>query len=240
MVEISKRNISEQYTCPYLPEQMARNEYFFAIELTELEIDDLLKEGWRKFGWYFFRPACKNCRACVPLRVLINDFKPSRSQRKVLQKNSDINMKVSTLSFREEIYELYIKHSHVRFNQKTEKNEFLESFFNPAGPALQTEYYLEEKLIAVGFLDIGVEGISSVYFIYDTDYLERGLGIYGTLQEIKLAKSLGFNYYYLGYWIQTNASMRYKATFYPHEIMDWQNYTWQKVDKEKSIKPDFS
>ncbi len=231
MVEISKRNISEEFPCPYISEQMARNEYFFGIELTELEMDDLLKEGWRKFGWYFFRPACKACKACIPLRVVINDFKPSRSQRKVLQKNSDITMKVSTLSYRDEIYELYTKHSHVRFDQKTDKNEFIESFFNPACPSLQTEYYLQDKLIAVGFLDLGVEGMSSVYFIYDTDYLDRSLGIYGTLQEIKLAKSLGFSYYYLGYWIQVNPSMRYKATFFPHETMNWQNYEWQRVEK---------
>jgi len=231
MVEIRNRDISDEFSCPYL-DQQARNEYFFAMELDHDDINKLLAEGWRKFGWYYFRPACDNCKACIPLRILTNEFKPSRSQRKVLNKNADTEMKVSSLEFRDEIFELYKKHSRIRFDQPSEKQDFIETHFFPSCPAVQTEYYIDNKLVAVGFLDQGATGLSSVYFIYDTDYSHLSLGVYGALMEIELAQKMNLEYYYLGYWIPENKSMRYKNKYYPHELMDWETNDWSRVEKK--------
>ena len=231
MVEIRDRDISDEFDCPYLDKQ-ARNEYFFAMELNHEDINKLLAECWRKFGWYYFRPACLDCHACRPLRVLTEEFKPSRSQRKVLSKNLKTEMKVCTLEYRDEIFELYKKHSMVRFDQPSEKQEFIETHFFPSCPGLQAEYYVDGKLAAVGFLDQGTDSLSSVYFIYDTDLAHLSLGVYGALKEIELGRKMKLDYYYLGYWIEENKSMRYKNKFYPHELMDWESEDWSKVDKE--------
>lgn len=232
MVEIRERDISDEFSCPYL-DKMARNEYFFAMELDHEDINKLLAEGWRKFGWYYFRPACKNCSACIPLRILTSDFKPSRSQRKVMTKNQNTEMKVCGLEFRDEIFELYKKHSLVRFEQPSEKQDFIETHFFPSCPALQAEYYVDGKLVAVGFLDQGSHGLSSVYFIYDTDYSHLSLGVYGAIKEIDLARRMKLDYYYLGYWIPENRSMKYKNNYYPHELMDWESKKWTRVEKDK-------
>ena len=230
MVEIRERDISDSFACPYL-EKLARNEYFFAMELDHNEINKLLAEGWRKFGWYYFRPACDNCQACTPLRILTQEFKPSRSQRKVINKNVNTEFKVCSLDYRDEIFELYKKHSRERFDQPSEKQEFIETHFFNSCPGLQTEYYVDGKLAAVGFLDQGSEGLSSVYFIYDTDYSHLSLGVFGAIKEIELAKKMDLKYYYLGYWIEQNKSMRYKNKYYPHELMDWDSEEWNKVEK---------
>lgn len=230
MIEIRNRDKSDEFPCPYL-DQQARNEFFFAMELNFEEINKLLAEGWRKFGWYYFRPACDNCQACIPLRILTNEFKASRSQRKVINKNTDTQMQVKPLEFRDEIFELYKKHSMQRFNQTSAKQEFIETHFYPSCPGLQTEYYRDNKLVATGFLDRGSNSLSSVYFIYDTDYSHLSLGVYGALKEIALAQKMALDYYYLGYWIAANKSMRYKNKFYPHELMDWKQEKWQRVDK---------
>ncbi|MCM8529417.1 MAG: arginyltransferase [Lentisphaeraceae bacterium] len=230
MVEIRDRDFSDEFQCPYL-DQKARNEYFFAMELDHEDINKLLGQGWRKFGWYYFRPACDKCKSCIPLRVLTKDFKPSRSQRKVINKNVNTEVKVCNLEYRDEIYALYEKHSRVRFEQPSEKQDFIETHYFTSCPGLQTEYYVDEKLVAVGFLDHGTTGLSSVYFIYDTDYSHLSLGVYGAIKEIELAAKMDLDYYYLGYWINENASMRYKNKYYPHELMDWEAEKWRKVEK---------
>jgi leucyl-tRNA---protein transferase len=234
MIEIQGKDISGEFPCPYIDRQ-ARNEYFFAMELDHEEMNFYLSQGWRKFGWYYFRPACENCAACIPLRVSATDFKPSKSQRKVINKNKNTEFKVCHLEYREEIYELYKKHSEVRFDQPAEKQDFIETHFFPSCPTLQTEYFVDGKLVAVGFLDQSSEALSSVYFIYDTDYSHLSLGVYGAIKEIELAKHMELKYYYLGYWIDENASMRYKNKFYPHQVYDWNGKTWDTIQNPKKV-----
>lgn len=226
MIEIQPKNYSLEFDCPYLKGQIARNEYFFAMELSRQELDDLLSQGWRKFGWYFFRPSCPDCQACIPLRIPTEIFKMSRNQRKVINKNKDTSFSIGPPEFRDEIYELYEKHSRVRFQQTSDKQEFIETHFFPSCPTLQAEYHIENKLIAVGFLDYAKNSLSSVYFIYDTDYSHLSLGTFGALKEIEYARSLKLAHYYLGYWIDDNPSMRYKAAFKPHETYSWQSKHW--------------
>ena len=211
------------------------NEYFFAMELDHEEMNFYLSQGWRKFGWYYFRPACEGCRDCIPLRVMVDDFKPSRSQRKVINKNTKTEFKACNLEYRDEIYELYKKHSEVRFKQPSEKQDFIETHFFPSCPTLQTEYFVEDKLVAVGFLDHSSESLSSVYFVYDTDYCHLSLGIFGAIKEIELAKRMNLKYYYLGYWIDQNQSMAYKNRYYPHQLYDWEERSWDRVENPKKV-----
>ena len=88
------------------------------------------------------------------------------------------------------------------------------------------EYTLHDKLIAVGFLDIGQKGLSSVYFIFDPEYSKRSLGIFGALYEISYAQELSLPFYYLGYFVPSNSSMAYKNQFKPYEIFNWQSKEW--------------
>ena len=163
--------------------------------------------------------------------VLAEEFKPSKSQRKVLKKNEKTEFKVCDLEYRDEIFELYKKHSEVRFDQPVAKKEFIETHYFPSCPSFQTEYFIDGKLVAVGFIDQSSHGLSSVYFIYDTDYIYLSLGVYSILCEIELTKKLGLSYYYLGYWIKENKSMEYKNRYYPHETYDWIKEDWIRREK---------
>lgn len=231
MIQMQGREISQEFDCPYIATNKSRNEHFFAMDLKPEELAIFLQTGWRKFGWYYFRPNCHGCKACVPLRVLTQEFQPSRSQRKVLAKNKDTEMRVCELEFRDEIFDLYQKHSEVRFEQPVQKKEFIETHYFPSCPTFQTEYYVGKKLVGVGFLDQSSEGLSSVYFIYDTDYRFLSLGVFSILKEIELAKEMDLSYYYLGYWIKENKSMEYKNRYFPHETYDWQSEDWFRQEK---------
>ena len=227
---LSPPRISPEEKCPYIDGELARHEFFLATELDAKEFETCLAQGFRKFGIYFFRPNCRQCQRCQPLRVLAKDFKPSKSQKRVLKKNSDLKVFYKPLVYREEIYQLFVKHSKVRFGQTEDKpggrEEFIQTHFTPSTPSVLSEFYLQDKLIAVGFLDLSVSATSSVYFIYDPDYEKRSLGIFGALKEIEFTKNSAREHYYLGYYIAENQSMAYKNQFLPYEVYDWVKEVW--------------
>ncbi len=219
-------SLSEAEPCVYLAGRMSRHEYFLALDLNGSELDGLLERGWRKFGYYFFRPRCDECSQCIPLRVPVRAFEPSKAQRRVIRKNAGVRVEFHPLCFREEIYEIYLEHSFSRFMTKPVFEDFIMSFYKRSCPSLQSEYYLGERLMGVGFLDVGVESLSSVYFIFRSDYMDLSPGTYSVIREIGHARSLGMRYYYLGYHVPGCGRMAYKARFRPHESYSWANQSW--------------
>ncbi|PIE01841.1 MAG: arginyltransferase [Acidobacteria bacterium] len=232
---IQDLTLDERKRCSYFAERERRYTYFLAYQLSKSEFDYYLQSGWRKFGLCFFKPSCEHCRRCQPLRVKVRDFKPSKSQRRVLRSNSDLEMKVQRLVFREDVYKLYLEHSK-RFenNDISDRDQFLKAFIWQSVPGFQSLYYLNEQLVAAGFLDVSTSGLSSVYFVFDPAYSKRSLGHFGAMMEMKLALKLGKKYYYLGYWIEENNSMNYKNRFEPFELLDWKTGEWLSQEKDNA------
>ncbi len=201
-----------------------------ATGFTGEEFNELLRKGWRRFGIYFFRPDCKNCKECVPIRVPVDKFNLSRSQKRVLKKNRDTKIIVRQLSFHDSLYDLYKDHS-MRFNQETTRDDFKQTFFHSAVPAIQTEYYADGKLAGFGLVDISSEGTSSVYFVFGSEFSKLSLGTLGAIKEIEISKNNGLKYYYLGYYLERNKHMKYKNNFKPYELYDWDNEIWVGIDK---------
>lgn len=223
---LSKR-VTGNETCPYLNDRPSANEYFLARNVTQDELDELLETGWRKFGPTYFKPACPNCTSCIPIRVKTKEFQLSSEQKRIVKKNNDIELKFSLPNYREEIFDLYKKHSLTKFNQEVSKEEFLMTHFYHSTTSLQAEYYLKNRLVSVGFLDVGKLGLNSVYFIYDPDFSKRSLGTLGALKEIEFARLMDIPYYYLGYYIAQNPSMSYKNRFRPYQLYDWKEGIWK-------------
>lgn len=221
-------HLEEFAPCPYLPERRKQYECFLASRLSAAEVATCFEAGWRKFGPYFFRPACPDCRQCIPLRVPVTEFTPSRSQRRVLRRNADLRVVFGPLRPSERIFTLFAEHSLFRFGRESEPGEFLHHFYLPSCPALQTEIYLGEELAGIGFLDVGVDCLSSVYFCFDPRLADRSLGIFSALQEIEHARRLGLPYYYLGYYAPGCPTMDYKDHFRPREHFDWGRRQWQR------------
>ncbi len=230
MLLLSQPLTSRETACPYIPEELCRFSYFFAKDVTETELEFLLSKGWRKFGFYYFRPVCKNCSRCIPIRLQTNKIMPSKSQRRVIKKGELINTEFKELECRDEIFELYKIHSKDRFSKDADYDEFKNSFYIKSCPSIQSEYYIDNKLIAVGFLDISHMSLSSIYFIYNTEYMQYSPGTLSVFREAKYAASIGLSYYYLGYYIEENKSMSYKNNFRINEKMNWESETWETTD----------
>lgn len=230
MVFLKEPQISEPVDCPYIEGEKFIQEYFYAYEVNERDYDEFLASGWRRFGLFFFRPACEGCCKCVPIRILCSRFKPTKSQRRILRKNEFTEVRLSPPRYSDEIFEIYRKHSWTKFGQESEVARFKESFFTAAVPAAQSEYYIDGKLMAVGFIDISLNALSSVYFIYDPDYSSYSPGTFSVMKEMEMAYELGISYYNLGYWIKENRSMAYKGNFKPFQTYHWEDKVWRDGD----------
>ena len=223
---LQERAISEIVDCPYLHGVESRLEYFFASSLDENELDELLSNGWRKFGYYFFRPLCIGCFKCVPIRVRVDEFTPSKNQKKLIKRNKDVKVRFGPIRYSDDAYRIYSDHSANRFSQDADMETFLFNFYSPSNLAFQSEYYLENQLIGVGYLDRSREAFNSVYFSFDTSFSSFSLGTFSILKEIEYAASLNMKRYYLGYYISENKSMRYKNRYFPNEKYDWDKKQW--------------
>ncbi len=226
---LRKPALDELSPCPYLEGREKQSEYFFAHNLDEEEISSLLSEGWRKFGIYFFRPACPVCTECTPLRIVTKDFTPSKSQRRILKKGAAIEVRFGPPRFDPRIYDIFETHSIERFSQSTDLEDFILSFYTVACPGIQSEYYLEGEMVAVGFLDRGHDCLNSVYFAFDPNRSDLGLGTFSILKEIEEARSMGLPHYYLGYYVPGCSRMTYKDRFLPREHYDWESGGWLLV-----------
>jgi arginine-tRNA-protein transferase len=234
MILLSKPAISDEAACPYIESEICRFHYFFAREVSGSELEYLLSRGWRKFGLYYFKPVCVKCRKCIPIRLKAGSINVSRSQKRVLKKGELIRTEFREPEYRDEIFELYRIHSEERFGRDAGYEDFINSFYTRSCPSLQSEYYIDNKLIAAGFLDRSGQSLSSIYFVYDTEYLKYSPGTLSILREAEYAASIGLTYYYLGYYIEENRSMSYKNSFNIHETMDWETETWQIPDLKKA------
>ncbi|MFP4243250.1 MAG: arginyltransferase [Chitinispirillaceae bacterium] len=229
MILFDEPNITPVHQCPYLFEDRARLACFAASELSETEIGMLLSSGWRKFGYQYFRPLCIGCRECVPIRVLVRDFRPSKSQRKVIKKNALTEVKFGPLQYSERVFEIYREHSGFRFGEKSDRDHFRRSLCASSCPSGMSSYYVDGDLQGVGFLDRSHNGLSSVYFIYTEEVKQLSLGTYSVIREIEYARELGLDYYYLGYVVEGCGRMAYKGRFFPHERYDWLKQKWERV-----------
>ncbi len=212
--------------CVYLPDKLMKMQYKYIIECNEFVNAQLIKRGWRRFGEYFSRPNCDNCTACQSLRIDVKNFKFSRSQKRVLKKNSDTRILVRKPSVTYEHLELYEKYHRFMVKKKgwdyysvdaqSYHDLYVKGYATFGNEIL---YYRDKKLIGVDLIDYLDDGISSIYFYYDPDYANYSLGVFSMLKEIEFAKKRELDWIYLGYYVKDCDSLNYKVNYKPHQIL---------------------
>lgn len=214
-------------TCSYLPEQIAALEYRLFSSLTPIQVEHLLERGWRRFGTHLFRPACEHCSSCVPIRVEVNKFSPSKSQRKTLRRNDQIEVSVHQPAVTAAHIDLYNRwHEDMTERrgwtpQTTDPQNYAAGFLQGNFASLHEIRYIEDgQLVGLGLVDILPNSISSAYFYHDPDWRPRAPGTFSLLCEIDFAQQLEREFLYLGYWIEDCPSMAYKNRFSPSSTLD--------------------
>jgi arginine-tRNA-protein transferase len=214
-----------EHPCSYFPDRTARSRAFYASDLSPEQYQQLMDAGFRRSGRVVYQPMCGTCRDCVSIRVPVGSFAPSKSQRRCWRRNQDLALSIGPASTDVEAFDLYTRYLrdwHGDENVNDAERESFESFlYDSPVQTIEMRYRnpRDDRLLAVGICDVCDRSISSVYFFHDPAEHRRGLGTFGAMMEIEIARRMNVPYYYLGYWIHGCATMQYKSSFRPHELL---------------------
>ncbi len=211
------------------------NEEFYALGVSPPQTDELLAEAWRHFGAHYFRYnfgfyECE-IRRVLPLRVRLCDFTFSKSQRRILRKNKDLQTIVRPIEITREKENLFERHKQ-RFTRDAPDSiyDFLDwNAANTPCEALEICVYADKTLLAASFFDVGETATSGVYAIFEPTEAARSLGIFTMLLEIDYALTRGKDFYYSGYAYDGNSFYDYKKRFSALETYNWNNGNWASL-----------
>ena len=219
--------------CPYLAGKEERKVFTHLVGERASDLNDLLTHGgFRRSQSIAYRPACEACRACVSVRVVVDDFRPSRTMRRVRAANADLigEMRVPVPTseqysvFRSYLddrhfdggmadmtvldYAMMVEDSHVKTRLVEYRRRGPDSSINGRGAG---------ALLAVALTDVLGDGLSMVYSFFDPEEAGRSLGTFMIVDHIERARQMGLRYVYLGYWVSGSRKMDYKSRFLPQE-----------------------
>ena len=207
--------------CPYNLPHTARFSQVLFDRLTDRQLEIFLAAGYRRNGNSLYTMRCWDCRACVPIRLRPEQFRPNRSQRRAWQRNQDITVTVSELQLdREHLWlcDLFLQARYPRESNRAH-GYYGEFFCNSITNTRQLQFRLGDRLLGASIIDIGQNFVNAVYFYFDPTELRRSLGTFNILSLVELCRNNGIGYLYLGYYIAEARSMRYKAVFKPHQLL---------------------
>ncbi|MCQ0989188.1 arginyltransferase [Jiella marina] len=229
--------------CPYLEGQSERKVFTHLIGERAPALLDLLSQGgFRRSQNIAYRPACERCRACISVRILVDEFAPGKSMRRILSRNSDLVGRMSAPNPSEEQYALfrrYIEDRHANggmaemsildyammLEDSQVDTRVIE--YRRRGPDSSFTSHSDGDLVAVALSDVMGDGMSMVYSFFDPEEDDRSLGSLMILDHIERTRKLGLPYLYLGYWVKGSRKMQYKIRFQPQEHLTargWERY----------------
>ncbi|WP_102109296.1 arginyltransferase [Oceaniglobus roseus] len=233
--------------CPYLDGRMERK-LFTALqgEYAEKLNDSLSQQGFRRSQNVLYRPSCAECSACLSVRVKVDGFTPSRTQKKLMKRNAALRREANSPWATEDqfaLFRAYLDSRHAtggmadmdifEFAAMIEETPIRSRVVEYSRPGTSER---RRELAAVCLTDVLSDGLSMVYSFYDPTHPAESLGTYVILDHIRIAQEAGLPYVYLGYWVPGSPKMGYKAKFSSVEV--YVGGKWQPMGDPKSYSAD--
>ncbi len=211
-------------SCPYLPGRTARMPLRQPLEtLTGFELDEKLAAGDRRCGPFLYGTRCAACQACQPIRLEVDRFQPSSTQRRVFrQGEKKLRTVVGEPIADATRIALYNKHRELRGlnhdGMPITISSYRQFLVDSCCDTLELSYLLGDELVAVAIVDRGAQAVSAVYCYFDPDFSSLSPGVYSVLKQIELTRQWERKHLYLGYFIADSPHMRYKANYRPYQL----------------------
>mgnify|MGYP002398211217 FL=1 len=234
MMDISsiKLYATHEHPCSYLKDRSATTIFVDPMLAMNGRIYSELSDfGFRRSGAHVYRPNCRSCQACVPVRIPVDLFEPNRAQKRCIKRNQDVVTVLTDNINTDEhyaLYESYITSRHADGDMYPPTRDQYEDFLSSEwGVTRYIELRLDGELLAVAVSDRLDQGLSAIYTFFKPDEHSRSLGVLAVLRQVELAKAMNLPYVYLGYWIRECDKMRYKNQYRPLDMFI--NNTWLTI-----------
>jgi arginine-tRNA-protein transferase len=190
-----------------------------------------LSQGYRRNGNIIYNMACRECQACVPLRIDPEIFRANRTQKRTWSKNQDVSVRITPLTCSQENLDLLKKFLEERYpGRENQAVEYYSGFFlNHITNSVEISYRIDSKLLGVSVIDLSTSWLNVVFFYFDPSEERRSPGTYNILYLIDFCRQKEIEFIYLGYWINDVQQMSYKANFKPHYIL--RGNSWELVER---------
>jgi arginine-tRNA-protein transferase len=231
---LMKFGVTQAFDCNYIPEQKEQLLVYVEDEGDiNKQYEQLMKVGFRRSGEQIYRPHCVDCNACQSLRILSQQYTPSRSQKRIINKNKALHTAVHT-EIQDNYYPLYARYIEQRHSDGSMFPPSISQFQNFVKCSWNKALFLEawdgDNLVAVSVIDEMTDAISALYTFFEPSLSHRSMGSYMIIQLIHHANLLSKPFVYLGYQVDRCNKMNYKQNYYPHERF-YQNKWHLKVKK---------
>lgn len=224
--------LSQEHPCGYLENKYAQSLFVHpSYPLTTSIYAQLIEQGFRRSGDAIYAPQCPHCTACIPVRLLVEEFKPSRSQKRCMAKNIDTQAAVKPAVFEQAHYDMYLRYQAVRHSDgsmtNTSPDDYLDFLGSSWCDTRFVEFSINNELAGVAVIDQFEQAWSAVYTFFEPKFSSYSLGVYAVLWQIEQALLHQKKFLYLGFWIKACKKMAYKSDYQPLQLLI--NNQWEYI-----------
>lgn len=222
--------LSPLMDCSYLSQEQEK--LLFVLDpraYNEVAYEALLGQGFRRSGEDIYRPHCPSCSACRSIRLIAEQFTPSKSQQRILKKCSHLEWRMnwSATEHHYPLYARYIEARHKAGSMYPPSPQHFKQFTQTRWmQQIYLEAWLDGELVVVAVTDLMPNSLSALYTFFAPELAQLSFGTAAILKQIELCQTLKKEVLYLGYQIDACPAMNYKNRFKPHQL--YVDSRWQE------------
>jgi len=227
--------LTDQSPCSYLDKKNTQSAFVHpSFSLNTAIYSQLIEQGFRRSGNEVYTPHCPSCSECTPTRITVDQFIPSKNQKRCLKKNLNTTVTIKPAQFEQAHYAMYMryqKHKHQDGSMAdSSPDDYLNFLTSSWCNTLFVEFSINNKLAAVAIVDLLDNALSAVYTFFEPEFSQYSLGNYAVLWQLQHALEMKLKFIYLGFWIADCKKMSYKTQYQP--IQGFIENEWRDLAKK--------